>query len=462
MQQFIIEDYKRISEFLNNDNENSCEDTFINLLVWQKPYETYYEIYEDCLIIRSFEGGDKTFRLPFGRDFEKGFSHIVEQSGGKMPKIWSPDGANFKKFKELYADKYEFIEDRDGFDYLYLRDDLVNLSGKKYHSKRNHIAAFSKAYDWRYESISNDNKAKIIECLEEWYQKNSEKINIYTDAEKTGIFTVLDNLERLNVKGGAIFVGEKAVAFSLGSPINSKTFNVYFEKALPEYSGAYSVINREFAKYEAEGYTYINREDDMGIEGLRRAKLSYKPYELIKKYLCIPKTDKNIKSQCYDIYKYTFEEDDFSKELFDTCFEYCKYLIKDGTVVSILFLLPCEISVYDKLYFAKYVFAVATHPDYRGKGYMNELINSIKSELPNDVLFLKPVNESLTAFYNKLGFDSTLAIKSRAGDKRVILNDEFYNLSKDVSEVTNEKYNIMYYYKEKIDLEEIAFADTME
>lgn len=459
VQQFIIEDYKRISEFLNNDNENSCEDTFINLLVWQKPYDIYYEIFDDCLIVYSVEGNEKLFRLPFCKDFYKGFSRMIELNGGSLPKIWSPDGESFKKFNEMYADKYDFIEDRNGFDYLYLRDDLVYLSGKKYHSKRNHISAFSKAYNWRYETINDKNKLKIIECLEEWYQKNSEKTDMYIDAEKVGILTVLDNLEKLNVKGGAIFVEDKAVAFSLGSPINSKTFNIFFEKALPEYSGAYALINREFAKMAAEGYTYINREDDMGIEGLRRAKLSYKPIELIKKYFCVPK---DIKSQCYDIYNAAFGEDDFSEELFDSCFDYCKYLIKEEKIVSILFLFPCEILIDDKIYSARYVFAVATHPDYKGNGYMTELINNIKTEFQNDVLFLKPSDDSLTAFYSKLGFDSDVAIKSRAGDKRVIIRDKFYNLSKNISEETNEKYNIMHYYREKINIEEIAFADTME
>ena len=95
-------------------------------------------------------------------------------------------------------------------------------------------------------------------------------------------------MDILSVKGCAIYVGEEIAAFAIGSPINQNVFNIHIEKALDEYIGAYAVINREFAKM-LDQYTYINREDDMGLSGLRTAKLSYKPEILLKKYLCIPK-----------------------------------------------------------------------------------------------------------------------------------------------------------------------------
>ena len=99
----------------------------------------------------------------------------------------------------------------------------------------------------------------------------------------------MDGLIHLPVKGGAIFCGEKAVAFTIGSEINSLTYDIHIEKALKEYQEAYSVINREFAKNELDGYKWINREDDMGLDGLRQAKLSYHPVKRLKKYDCIPR-----------------------------------------------------------------------------------------------------------------------------------------------------------------------------
>lgn len=107
--------------------------------------------------------------------------------------------------------------------------------------------------------------------------------------EKRGVETVLENMELLGARGGAIYVQDRAVAFTVGSPINEKVYDIHFEKALDDYGEAYTVINREFAENELSDYMYINREDDMGLEGLRKAKLSYKPDILLKKYTCLPR-----------------------------------------------------------------------------------------------------------------------------------------------------------------------------
>ena len=176
---------------------------------------------------------------------------------------------------------------RDAFDYIYLQSDLATLSGKKYHSKRNHISAFSKKYEWHYEAVNESNIDAVRECARLWYKENADRMSKTMLCEQNGIELMLSNMQSLNIKGGAVFVEGKAVAFCLGSPINSKCFDTHIEKALSEYSEAYTVINREFAKNELDGYMYINREDDLGLEGLRRAKLSYKPAILLKKFECI-------------------------------------------------------------------------------------------------------------------------------------------------------------------------------
>ena len=186
------------------------------------------------------------------------------------------------------TEKYDILPARDSFDYIYLTTDLAELSGKKYHSKRNHISAFSKKYDWHYEEITPENAEKIMNCAKEWYSQNAERLDRFALCEQEGIDTVLQNLKNLEVTGGAIFIGEKAVAFTLGTPINENIFDIFAEKALPEFSGAYAVINNEFAK-RLTAYKYLNREDDMGLEGLRKAKLSYRPNVILEKYIFKPK-----------------------------------------------------------------------------------------------------------------------------------------------------------------------------
>lgn len=289
MKEITIDQFEQISKYLKNNNENSCENSFINLLVWQKAYKNQFKFYDDCFLLYSKSENGELYRLPFCDDFEKGFNKILELNNGVYPAFWAQDGKRFELFKEKYSHKYEIIEKRNAFDYVYNFSDLAELSGKKYHSKRNHISSFTKKYDWKYESITSENKSQVLKCAEKWYSENTEKYDKYMELEKEGIRTIIENLEFLGAKGGAITVDEQVVAFTLGSPINDITFDVHVEKALKDYSEAYTVINREFVRNELSNYLYINREDDMGLEGLRKAKLSYKPCFMIKKYLCKPR-----------------------------------------------------------------------------------------------------------------------------------------------------------------------------
>lgn len=284
-----IEDRELLTEILAKEQTLSCEDTFINLYVWQSMYTNMYAYIDGILIIKSTKDGRDTFRLPFGDDFEKGMALIREYSGEEYPVFWIQAGVRCNRFMNAYSQYYDVKEVRDAYDYIYLREDLTNLSGKKYHSKRNHISAFSKAHDWHYEPITGENIDKVRICAEKWYAGNSERIDNYMLTEKAGIAFMLSNMEQLEIKGGAITVGDDVVAFTLGSAVNDKVFDVHIEKALPDYATAYTIICHEFVCNELRDYLYINREDDMGLEGLRKAKLSYRPSILLEKYSCTPR-----------------------------------------------------------------------------------------------------------------------------------------------------------------------------
>lgn len=277
-----IETFKR---YIGFSGELSCESAFVNLLVWESAYNNMWAEEDGQLIIKSGKGEESSYRLPFGNDFIKGIKLIREYSGEEYPDFWVQEGKRLDNFKAHFGDKYIFEESRDAFDYIYLRSDLAELSGKRYHGKRNHISAFSKKHDWVYKPITSDNIAEVKLCAEKWYEENADRVDKYLRCESRGVETVLDNMELLNVKGGAIYADGKVVAFTLGSQISREIFDIHIEKALSDYAEGYTVINREFAR-TLDGYKYINREDDMGLEGLRKAKLSYKPTILLKKYLC--------------------------------------------------------------------------------------------------------------------------------------------------------------------------------
>lgn len=281
--QITIEDKTTIDSFFAASDEISCEANFTTLIVWQAVYGTQFAVADDCLIIRMSYSNGFIYSLPFG-DFERGMELIFKLAGGK-PRFWAQEGERLRKFRAVYGDMYDIAEEREAFDYLYLRSDLADLSGKKYQAKRNHISAFSRAYEWKYESICAENIAAVKQCAEQWYAENAVDDDKYLRAERDGLYLILDNMNTLGALGGAVTVDGRVVAFTLGTPINGEIFDTHIEKALSEYATAYTVINREFAR-SLTGYSYINREDDMGLDGLRRAKMSYRPARLIEKFRC--------------------------------------------------------------------------------------------------------------------------------------------------------------------------------
>lgn len=285
-----IDDIDILKPFLTQANELTCELSFVNLLLWQPLYNNCYCIEDGILYLKSYDDNIVTYSLPFG-DMKTGFKKIVEHTDNPYPDIWAQAGKRFDEFKSLYGEYYDIYESRNEFDYIYNSQDLINLSGKKYHSKRNHISSFSKQFDWHYEEINDSNLSLVKKCAEIWYSQSADRMDEELKNEMHGVTLMLDNMQRLDINGGAIVIEEKVVAFTLGSPINESIYNIHIEKALEGYGAAYTVINREFAARNLGNYKYINREDDLGIEGLRKSKLSYKPQIILPKYICTKKED---------------------------------------------------------------------------------------------------------------------------------------------------------------------------
>ena len=283
-----LTDYKKFAEFFFDDGEFSCEMNFISIYIWKAIYENKYYMDEKTLFFKSStEDGGYVFSLPYG-DIDYGMNLIFEycKENKIAPNIWTSKGKRFDEFIKKY-NCYKIIPERDNFDYIYKREDLATLQGKKYHSKRNHISAFTKKYNWTYEPLCEENKQEFLNFSEKWYFDKADAFDEGLAAEQKALKEILNSEVGINYKGALIRVDGSVVAVTLGSPINSKVFDIHFEKADANFLTAYSLINREFALNELSEYEYINREDDLGIEGLRKAKLSYKPEILLEKYSMI-------------------------------------------------------------------------------------------------------------------------------------------------------------------------------
>ena len=279
-------DAELLKPYLTDKNELTCEISFVNLLLWQPLYNNCYCIEDGILYLKSYSDYVETYSLPFG-DIEKGMQKIMSCSSQEYPVIWAQAGKRFDEFKSIYGDYYDITESRNEFDYIYNAFDLINLSGKKYHSKRNHISFFMKNYNWSYEEINQDNIGECIAMNEKWYELNVDKDPIGIDAERKVLEFSFENFRKFGFIGGILKIDGEVVAFTLGEKLNDNVFVTHFEKAFSAVRGAYPMINNQFALNSLNDFEFVNREDDLGSEGLRKAKLSYYPEILLEKYTAV-------------------------------------------------------------------------------------------------------------------------------------------------------------------------------
>ncbi len=176
-------------------------------------------------------------------------------------------------------------EERYTYDYLYRTEDLINLSGRKYHSKRNHLNQFQRKYHWEFAKITPEIAAECLEIEQDWFNISKTR-ELLTD-EEWAMATVFRNFEALKVTGGVLRIEGQIAAIAVGERLNQNTAVIHIEKANTEFDGIYVAINQQFAANCWQDWEFINREEDMGLDGLRQSKLSYHPYQLIEKYSII-------------------------------------------------------------------------------------------------------------------------------------------------------------------------------
>ena len=278
-----VNDFQKYKPLLSN-GEMTCENSYLNAILWKNVYNYEYCLNDNSLIIRLCDGEEHLYFLPLGDDFGTNVNEIIKEENGH-PVFCVSDGERFEKFKEVFGKKYECLPIPENFEYIYKRTDLAELVGKKYHQKRNHISAFSRKYDWHYETLTKDNMCDIFTVSDEWLEEKDSEFQKELLVENKSIKNALAYLEELSIVGGILYVDDKPVAYSFGTALNESVFDVNIEKALSDYQGAYAVINNVFVKRELSSFEYVNREDDLGIDGLRRAKLSYQPCQILEKYI---------------------------------------------------------------------------------------------------------------------------------------------------------------------------------
>lgn len=287
--EITLQDREWIQPILNQCDFNSCEYSFGNNFIWKNAYNVKVANVDGFYVEMSSgeEGsGRVSFLYPAGLGniapvIEKLIDYCKQKNlAFKMHGMLE---AQKQQLELLFPGKFTCEAPRDVSDYIYSVEDLIDLPGKKYHGKRNHIRRF-KDNNWSFEPLSDQNIHECAIMNSEWCATNDCKGDNGKSQEYCAVKRAIKHFIELEFIGGLLRVDGKVVAFTIGERLNSNTIVVHIEKAFSEVQGAYPTINNEFLKNLATGFTYVNREEDMGVEGLRKAKLSYNPVILLDKY----------------------------------------------------------------------------------------------------------------------------------------------------------------------------------
>ena len=290
-----LSDAELISDYFHKYPTRSCDRTFANVYLWAKFYQVEFTQYKNTLLFRDNSAG-YGYAFPAGadEDVRKVIPDLIRdaQEAGKPFCLYGITREHFEQIEQWFPGQFTCEYNRDEADYVYETEKLATLSGKKLHSKRNHINKFKQVYEgrWEYEKLTEDQVEECFQMAMRWRNENECEEDDEKNQEMCVTMNSLRLLKELHLIGGVLKIDGEIVAFTIGEAVNDDTFVVHIEKAFAEVDGAYTMINQQFVEHELLGkYQYVNREDDVGMEGLRKAKMSYHPVFMIEKGYVTPK-----------------------------------------------------------------------------------------------------------------------------------------------------------------------------
>ena len=290
-----LTDKLTVEKYLKSKKSYLCSHCFVDLFIWKNYYNTQICVKDDFLFIKQVNHGKTIFTVPLGTgDFPNAIESLREYAQEiNVPfEMAAVNETTKQEIETLLPSAFDFAEERDSEDYIYLSEDLITLAGKKLHSKRNFINRFTNTYDgrWQFENLSDDNVHEVFDFHLEWCENNTQHMDEESSmGETSAISSALKNFKELELKGGIIRLDGKIIAFTLGVRATDDMFILQVEKADSTIQGSYQMINQQFAEHNLKDVKYVNREEDLGIEGLRKAKLSYNPVMMGLNFTAYPK-----------------------------------------------------------------------------------------------------------------------------------------------------------------------------
>lgn len=418
-----LADKKMINDAVEHGDTEGSSYSFGTLYAWGDSYSIEIAPFGDLVLMRGNSSYGRYYVYPSGQGDIKGAVEAMLQDAkndGQIFRFILLLENNKQTLEELFSGMFDFEYDRDSSEYVYLVENMANLPGKKFHGKKGHVNAFFRNHtDVHIDPITEDNIHLCLEIQKQWLSDKDENLSAL-DKENLAIEKAVKNFRRLGFEGAILYADGKAVAFTMGEPIKNDTFCTHYEKTLPDYRDAFPVINNGFTKLMLLNYKYVNREEDTGAEGLRKAKLSYYPEFLLNKYSATLKND--------PMRKYYVSQDDYAQlvSLWQTVFgdneETIRFFIENAVspgdifaerindrIVSAFYLVDATLINGNNENKLKYLYAAATLPEYRKQGIMSRMIAYAADYLRNkntEYIALCPADDSLYDYYGKLGFVS--------------------------------------------------------
>ncbi|MBR5474628.1 MAG: GNAT family N-acetyltransferase [Lachnospiraceae bacterium] len=421
------EDRAEFEKYMWDGQERGCDRSFANMCLWGQ--QRYAKV-GDCLTFFAEWDGRVAYPYPIGPGDNAQVLKVLEEDAKERGIPLFLTGLHEKEREELealYPGRFAFRADRGAFDYVYAIEDLAELKGKKYHGKRNHVHRFWEAHpNCQIVPLDRENTGIALAFSEVWYKKRMEEMpDSDFDMEKEAFERAIADFEALGMEGLMLMEtsedGEPVVlAVTMGNRMSKETFDVNLEKARGDVEGAYAAVNQAFARYLREKYPelcYLDREEDMGLPGLRKAKESYRPHHQIVRMWAMPiameEPTKDDIPALRELWKEAFGDTDaFLDTFFVQAFasERCRLVRAGFDIAAALYWFDCECRGERMAY----VYAVATKEAYRKQGLSHRLLEDTHRHLKENGyggVLLVPGSESLFRFYEGQGYEVCSGIR---------------------------------------------------
>lgn len=288
-----LEDKEIIEKYIDKSKLDSYEYLFSSLYMWRKLNNIKYVVIDDVLIIEKNEEGKGTFYAQLFGYNKDNLTNIIDELIKRNLEFTDRDylfgdvGDEFVDDLKKYTDfSIDLVEDIDDSEYIYNTQDLIELKGKKYHSKKNHVNSFLKTYSYDIKTINNENvKNDCMDLLHKWHEEVAVTVDKEMLMEIDAIKDLFRELHFFDLNSIAIYVDGDLAGFAVGEKVNDKMALIHVERGEIAYKGIYAFLNKQFLVESFQDTEFVNRQEDTGNEGLRKAKKSYHPEKMIKKYL---------------------------------------------------------------------------------------------------------------------------------------------------------------------------------